>query len=600
MLRLGLLGGACTLLVRQGYSKTSTVGGRQLTPFLDRLPLPPSPREIEPHRAGTLPAELANLSPDCRRFVDRLGTQGRVHCYKIVAEVRRVQFHTELPLTEVWGYRDGTLPAGTPWNFALGPTFIRHVGDSTADNTIVRHVSELPSVADHRGFGEPRSTVHLHGGHHPSFADGFPADIILPNGQPFKPVFQRGEHFDYFYPMTDPGFFDNPLSGDVTERPSTLWYHDHLLDFTGQNVYRGLTGFYLVFENPKGKSARLRETARDTGDETNADNLPHALRLPSGPFDVPLALQDKSFGPNGELVFDAFNFDGFLGDQYLVNGKVQPFLPVKRRKYRLRFMNASNARFYQLFLTDKDGHSYPMTQIATEGGLLSRPIERESFMLGMAERVEVVVDFSRFPDSRFQELYIENRLVQDDGRGPGGKFGEPDLVSLGTKLLKFVLEEEVPDPSRVPGELRPFRAIPDEEIDRAPVREFVFNRSHGLWTINGEVGDLARPLATPTRDAGEVWRLINKSGGWWHPIHVHDEFARVLLRDGKAPFGGVGPDNGQSLELDGLAKKDTIILGPGSEVEIFVKFRDYVGPYVFHCHNLEHEDHVMMARFDVK
>jgi FtsP/CotA-like multicopper oxidase with cupredoxin domain len=569
-----------------------------LTPFLDRLPLPPPPQELEPDRTGPLPAEFADLSEDARQFVDFTGTLGRAHCYKIVAEVRRVQFHSELPPTEIWGYRDGT--QSTPSRFALGPTFIRYVGENGADITIVRHLSELPSVAEHRGFGEPRNTCHLHGGHHPAFSDGFPANITLPDGRPFKALYERGEHFDYCYPLTDPGFVDDGI-GDDSEQPSTLWYHDHLLDFTGQNVYRGLAGFFLVFDNPKTTSARFRSTARDTGDETNADNLPLALRLPSGEFDVPLALQDKTFGPNGELVFDTFNFDGFLGQDFLVNGMVQPFLPVKRRKYRFRFLDASNARFYQLFLTDKNGRSYPMTQIATEGGLLSRPVERPSFMIGCAERVEVVIDFSRFPASQFQELYIENRLVQDEGRGPGGKFGEPDLVNPGTKILKFVLEEEVPDPSQVPDELRPFAAISAEQIAGATRREFKFDRSHGLWTINGEVaGDLTRPLASPSRDRGEVWRIVNSSGGWWHPIHVHGEFARVLSRDGRVPYGGGGRDNGQPLELDGLAKKDTIVLGPGSEVEIFLDFQDYAGPFVFHCHNLEHEDHAMMGRFDVK
>jgi FtsP/CotA-like multicopper oxidase with cupredoxin domain len=568
-----------------------------LTPFLDRLPAPTPTHELEPDRTEPLPAEFADLSDDARQFVDFTGTLGKAACYKIVEEVRRVQFHSELPPTEIWGYRDGT-QAG-PSSFALGPTFIRFGGGNPADNTIVRVSSELPSVAEHRGFGEPRSTVHLHGGHHPSFADGFPANITLPDGRPFNPIFERGGHYDYAFPMIDPGLIDG--TGDEAERPSTLWYHDHLLDFTGPNVYRGLAGFVLVFENPKTTLPRLRETARDTGDETNADNLPLALRLPSGVFDIPLAIQDKTFGPNGELVYDPFNFDGFLGEDFLVNGKVQPFLPVKRRKYRFRFLNASNARFYQLFLTDKNGSSYPMTQIATEGGLLSRPVERQSFMIGNAERVEVVIDFSRFPDSQFQELFIENRLVQDDGRGPGGKFGDPDLVNPGTKILKFVLEEEVPDPSQVPDELRPFAAISDQEIAGAVRREFKFNRSHGLWTINGEVaGDLTQSLASPSIGRGEVWRIFNSSGGWWHPIHVHGEYMRVLRRDGRVPFGGAGPDNGQPLELDGLAKKDTIILGPGSEVEMFIKFRDFTGPYVFHCHNIEHEDHAMMGRFDVK
>ena len=142
----------------------------------------------------------------------------------------------------------------------------------------------------------------------------------------------------------------------------------------------------------------------------------HALRLPSGDFDVPLVLQEKTFGPNGELVFDVFNLDGFLGEKFLVNGKVQPYLAVKRRKCRFRFLNGSNARIYQLFLADKNGKTYAMTQIATEGGLLSRPVRRSSFLLGMAERVEVVIDFNDFAYPQFSELFIENRLLQEIGR----------------------------------------------------------------------------------------------------------------------------------------------------------------------------------------
>ena len=253
-----------------------------------------------------------------------------------------------------------------------------------------------------------------------------------------------------------------------------------------------------------------------------------------------------------------------------------------------------------MFLADKNGRTFPMTQIATEGGLLARPVSRSSFMLSMAERVEVVIDFSQFKHPQFTELYIENRLVQVEGRGPKGKFEKPELVARGTQLLKFVLEEPVEDPSRVPDTLRPFDPISAAELSRAKIRNFVFERRNGQWAINGELaGDLGRVVARPVLGQGEIWRLINKSGGWWHPIHVHHEFMRVLKRNGKLPFDGNGPDYGQSLERDGMARKDTILLGPNSEVEVFVKFRAYQGPFVLHCHNLEHEDHAMMARFDV-
>jgi FtsP/CotA-like multicopper oxidase with cupredoxin domain len=297
-----------------------------------------------------------------------------------------------------------------------------------------------------------------------------------------------------------------------------------------------------------------------------------------------------------------FATDGFLGQYPLVNGKVQPYLHVKRRKYRFRVLNGSNSRIYQLFLTDGNGRSYPMTQIATEGGLLSRPVQRASFLLGMAERVEVVIDFndSAFAAPQIGELYLENRLLQDDGRGPRGTFERPELTSRGTRLLKFMLGAHAADPSQVPSELRPFDVTPAADIRAARVRTFEFERTNGQWAINGRLaGDLAAPTASPQLGVGEVWRLVNKSGGWWHPIHVHHEFMRVLKRNGRLPYDGTGPDLGQSAERDGLAKKDTILLGPNSEVEVFVKFENYKGPFVLHCHNIEHEDHAMMTRFDV-
>jgi FtsP/CotA-like multicopper oxidase with cupredoxin domain len=438
--------------------------------------------------------------------------------------------------------------------------------------------------------------------------DGFPGKITV-DGKPFDPTYEHGHHYDYVYPLTEPNFSGN-VHGDHFERACTLWYHDHVLDFTGPNVYRGLAGFFLVYDNPIIDAADVNRAALfpntlDTGDESGPASTEFtSLRLPSGKYDIPLVLQEKTFGSNGELMFNQFDTDGFMGEHYLVNGKVQPYLDVKRRKYRFRFLNGSNARIYHLFLTDNTGRSWPMTQIATEGGLLSRSIKRSAgFMLGMAERVEVVIDFKEFPHPQFTELYIENRMIQDDGRGPDGTFERPKLSSRGTRLLKFRLGAVEPEPLlRVPEILRPFPAICAADIAaaRKRTRTFEFERGNGQWQINDKLaGDLSKPMATPTIDVPEVWRLVNKSGGWWHPIHVHHEFMRVLSRNGRKPFGGTGSDWGQSVEADGIARKDTILLGPNSEVDVYVRFSNYPGPYVFHCHNMEHEDHQMMARFDV-
>ncbi len=541
------------------------------TPFLDPLPHPPPPRSsFQP---------FDNLAQEASTFFDPTGTKGIAKFYTVVAEDRSVQFHQQLPPTAIWGYRDANVPM---WDFALGPTFVSYINGNQHAGNIVRFQNNLRK--NESGFGIPQLTTHLHGGHHPSRSDGFPENIVVATPG-FEPVMSPdGGSCDFTFPLLDPGSFSDVP--DPTERPSTLWYHDHILDFTAANVYRGLAGFFLVYEDANA----LGTSAKDLGNEYDG----RGLRLPSGAFDIPLVIQDKKFNQDGSLVFDPFNHDGFLGDKFLVNGKVQPYLNVKRRKYRFRFLNASNARFYGLFLTNAAGKSFPMTMIATEGGLLSRTLPNiTNILISPAERFEVIVDFTMFKEN--EKVYLEDRLGQIDGRGPSGTFEQPEFQNSGTRLLEFRIEETVPDASldiSRPQVLRPFAPISATELAKARVRNFEFSRSRGAWTINGQLVDLSTPVALPVLNAPEIWRLKNNSGGWWHPIHLHSEFHRVLSRNGKSPAPML-------YEQDGIAKKDTVILGPDSEVEIFFKFRDYVGPWVFHCHNIEHEDMAMMARFDV-
>jgi FtsP/CotA-like multicopper oxidase with cupredoxin domain len=575
MLRLGLVGAGYALLPSDHrYSPAGTAFADDTPPVSPRTTTFSSPLPI-PDRARPLTTSLydaAHPAPgDYARFVT-----GTTRFFRIVAEERYVQFDPLLPPTAVWGYRDGSPDAPDPWPFALGPILTSRFGFTGADGgMIVRHVNGLP--ADHQGFGVPFTAVHLHGGHHLARADGFGTNL---DGLPAF-VTAPGGHFDHCHPMLDPGFDDfdsgrSPVPADVTERPAFLWYHDHLLDFTGANVYRGLAGVAPIFD------------ALDSDDETDPDGL----RLPSGECDVPLVFQDKRFNRDGSLFFDPFDHDGQIGDKFLVNGAVQPFLDVRRRKYRFRFLNASSARIYQLFLTNANGASFPMTQIATEGGLLSQPIAGvQSVLLGMAERVEVVIDFAALPATQ-GTFYIENRMAQTEGRKPDG------VTSRGTRLLQFnVLAGKLDDPSRVGipegGQtfLRRFDPVPQRLIDAAVTRTFTLDRDSGAWTINGRLaGDLDRPIARPKQGQPEIWRLVNGSGGWWHPVHIHLEFGRVLRRNGRTP---------PLSERDGMAKKDTFLLRGGESVDVFLQFRDYPGPYVFHCHNLQHEDMAMMARFDV-
>jgi FtsP/CotA-like multicopper oxidase with cupredoxin domain len=355
------------------------------------------------------------------------------------------------------------------------------------------------------------------------------------------------------------------------------------MDFTAQNVYKGLVGFHLFFDEV------------DSGDEN--DPAPGALRLPSGEFDIPLLFQDKRFDSNGQLSFDPFaGITGFLGDKFTVNGLIQPKLTVKRRKYRFRLLNAGPSRFYQFFLTKTDVDQ-PFTQIGNDESLLEHPgkVQNQGVLLAVAERADVVIDFSQF--NKGDQVFLVNRLVmQDNGQGPTG-----DILPAGQgdQILRFDVGDDAPDPSQVPANLRANPALPADlpstpaELRKLATQSFVFDKD-GPWVINGRIFDDNLRLVFPKQGPpggigpdGEVWTIKNADPSWSHPVHIHLEEFRILLRNGKAP---------PSAEK---SKKDVVILGPSEEVQIFVRFRDFFGKYPIHCHNVVHEDHNMMMRFDV-
>src|SRR5207247_3606469 len=208
-----------------------------------------------------------------------------------------------------------------------------------------------------RGLAFRNVTSYLHGGHAPSAAYGFPRDISNgPSSFPAQVTIPVGGFHDYAYPFADVGIFDGPI--EEAERPSTYWFHDHFLDFTGQNVYRGLANIAPAFDE------------LDAGDETASDTL----ALPSGAHDIPLVLMDKTFDISGTMVFDPFNGGGFFGDTMTVNGVVQPYCRVQRRKYRFRFLNGSNASMYQIFATNDLRNTLLMSLIASVGRLLGLPM----------------------------------------------------------------------------------------------------------------------------------------------------------------------------------------------------------------------------------
>ncbi len=535
-------------------------------------------------------------------------------------------FHPDPPYDKgsiIWGY-DGEFP---------GPTFVSRYGEPI----LVRVINGLyfdsnanPTASGQQipgDFGDPRISTHLHNGHTASESDGNPADIYPPIKPPdhlpqypesIQNLAFRDHHYAMFRAGLDPRQSDNkPVpnkhDGDLTETLCTLWYHDHSMDHTAENVYKGLVGFHLFFDEI------------DSGNEN--DPAPGALRLPSGEFDIPLLFQDKRFDSNGQLFLPKLGSDpppmlGVLGDRFTVNGQIQPKLTVLRRKYRFRLLNAGPSRFYQFFLT-KDDKDQAFVQIGNDESLLVEPYSippHDGTLVAVAEREDVVIDFSRF--KKGDKLFFVNRLVMtNEGIGPAldnaGKFkilpeGEGD------DILCFEVGGDAADSPPIPAKLRANPELP-EFTKKAPEdlkkllnhREFIFSFDDvrgDMWVINGrpfesspagtinkdfKVGCLVTPRSGLPGEGnvfhdGEVWTLKNvKGSGWSHPIHIHLEEFRILYRNGKVP-----PPYEQT-------KKDVLIVAPNEEVQIFLRFRDFYGKYPIHCHNVLHEDHKMMLRFDV-
>ena len=478
--------------------------------------------------------------------------------YKLRVRQGMHSFHPNLPTQPIWGY-DGILP---------GPTFVSRYGEPS----IVRIQNELPP--DTSGFGSPEISTHLHNLHCGSESDGFTADYYSVT-KAGPTLTAPGSYKDHHYPNCYANYdrFD-ATNGDAREALGTLWYHDHRMDFTATNCYRGLIGFHLMFDHI------------DSGNEN--DTNPAALRLPSGVgiYDIPLALHDVLFDSGGYLTIDQFSTKGHLGNKFCVNGKVQPFFKVKPRKYRFRLLDASLARFYELYLV-KGGVNQKFDYIANDGNLLPAPLLMNKVALGPAERGDIVVDFSKHAGA---QVFLVNRLIQKDGRGPEDALtnvrnASGDLVANGTQLIRFdVGTTAEPDPSRVPAVLRQLAPINLSEVVKT--RNFRFDKENDIWTVNGKVFDPQVVTAAVKRGTTEIWTLEG-NGGWHHPVHIHLIEGRILSRNGVAP------------PIHESCRKDVYVLKPGEKVRVLLRFSDFTGKYMMHCHNLTHEDHAMMIRFDV-
>jgi len=483
--------------------------------------------------------------------------------------------HPDLPAQTIWGFDDGT---GTR---SPGPTYQAFYGRPQ----LTRNINSLPSITEknNTGFGMASVSTHLHNAHNPSESDGNPCDF-----------YTNGHFCDQYYPNVLAGFnSDHQPNGDINESLSTLWYHDHRVDFTSQNTYKGLFGFYCLFNQ------------FDTGNDDTG------FRLPDFPaHDIPLAFADKVYDPeSGQLVFDLFNLDGILGDKFLVNGVIQPFLNVEPRRYRFRLLDTGPSRFYEYFLTDLNNLSAqnPYWLIGTDGNLLPHPVQVQSVRIGPAERVDVIIDFRQFAG---KTIYLENRLNQISGQGPAAvdsqvaaqnsattecslvlNSNQPAILpaGAGNLLLQFrVSGKAVTDESVDPATNPTFYQLPDTTAEARIVRTFKFDRLNGQWSVNGQFMDCNQFRFAVRQNSSEQWLLTNLTGDWTHPIHIHLEEHQILSRNRARP----------TVPAD-LGRKDVTQVHPNERVQLFFRFRDWLGKYPIHCHNVVHEDHAMMALWHV-
>ncbi|PYR36388.1 MAG: copper oxidase, partial [Acidobacteria bacterium] len=513
-------------------------------------------------------------------------------------------FHRDLPIqnpNNVWTF-NGTIPPKLVIGKYGEPLLFRH------------HNNLSPDVKQNAGFGRHTISTHEHNGHHGAENDGFTGAYFFP-----------GQFYDYHWPIVLAGHFSMntaagdrmastpdesggliQIPGDWHETMSTHWFHDHMFSFTAQNVYKGNAAMFNIY------------SGLDRGNETIDDGV--NLRLPSGSlkswgnldYDVNLMLADKAFDRDGQLFMDIFNFDGFVADVMTVNLAYKPYFEVERRKYRFRILNASVSRFFKLALSDAS----PIIQIGNDGNLLPHPVTlTELDEQGIAERYDIVIDFSRYLVG--DKVHLVNLCDHMDGGKLVGTKPVRDLTiaeALGGasadpcvgKILEFrvVRNPDLPDVSQVPPTL-----IPNPDLSNIPVareRVFEFGRDAiqttsdpissfiGPWGIAADQGatlaaDFGRVSAAPRFGTREIWTLKNGGGGWDHPIHIHFEEGQVLARNGSAA-------NVPEWER---GRKDVYRLRPGGSITITMQFRDWGGMFMEHCHNTVHEDNAMLLRWEI-
>jgi FtsP/CotA-like multicopper oxidase with cupredoxin domain len=466
----------------------------------------------------------------------------------LVAQPGEVSIFPGKP-TKVWQYHtivhsgDNNRVSEIPDSY-LGPIIKVHQGEKVR----IRYKNQIPED----------SIVHWHGLHVPATMDGHPR-YVIPQGH------------TYLYEF------------EVKNRAGTYWYHPHPHGKTGPQVYRGLAGLFVV-----------------------SDKEEQALGLPDAEYDIPLVLQDRTFDRNNQLVYTTGHrmeqMTGFIGDWIMVNGMPDFTLPVSTGAYRLRLLNGSNSRIYKLAWQD----GRPLTIIGTDGGLLDKPVYRNYAFLSPGERLEIWADFSDKTIGSETSLVSLPFEAGTMGRGRmgrgmmmGGRMGQNSRLPNGADFIVFKVKvtKQGTKKHKLPEKLSEIEYLkPSEAVNYYSPKQFYLTMQHMQWSINGRVfqmEDVADDEIVQL-DSKEIWEFHNTGGGMMrmmdmpHPIHLHGKQFRVIERMGVSHSGYV--DDGW---------KDTVLLMPGERIKILVDFADHLGLFLYHCHNLEHEDMGMMRNYFV-
>jgi spore coat protein A, manganese oxidase len=505
--------------------------------------------QTNPRKTGVISRPLLDTA-SLPRFVDALpiprvikasGTRphpdhpkSSIPYYRLPVGQFQTKFHRDMKPTRVWGYAK---------NFP-GPSIEARSGEPI----LVEWPNELPRShflpVDHTIHGaestipDVRIVTHLHGGKVAAKDDGYP--------EAWYPV---GKSATYFYPNQ--------------QESSMLWYHDHALGITRLNVYAGLFGSYLL-----------------------RDKFEAGLNLPAGKYEVPLILCDRYFDSDAQLYYPVSPDEKtpwipeVFGDVIAVNGKLFPFLDVEPRKYRFRLLNASNARFFHIALSNKQ----EFLQIGSDLGFLSAPVPVKLLTIAPGERADLILDFT-------------------------GHAGETiTAASDSLDVLQFrVSKTKVSDPSSLPSSIRTIQRTPESAAVKT--RILTIGEKHDVAgnpeTMLLNNAHWSMPVTeNPKLDSVEIWSLLNFTDDS-HPIHLHMVRFQILDRQNFEPEfyykGGeiryIGPVTPPAANE--LGWKDTVQAHGGTVTRIITKFEGYTGRYVWHCHILEHEDNEMMRPYEI-